>query len=65
MNWNIKSYPIRFSFFVLNFAEYNEIYGSLGAVVVLLLWFWLSALTILIGAEVNVVVRKDAGEDGT
>ena len=54
-----------FSFFVLNFAEYNEIYGSLGAVVVLLLWFWLSALTILIGAEVNVVVRKDAGEDGT
>ncbi len=54
-----------FSFFVLNFAEYNEIYGSLGAVVVLLLWFWLSALTILIGAEVNVVVRKEAGQDGT
>ncbi|PZO86443.1 MAG: hypothetical protein DI626_06605 [Micavibrio aeruginosavorus] len=42
-----------FSLFVSNFGNYNETYGSLGAVAVLLLWFWLSALTILIGAEVN------------
>ena len=39
-----------FSLFVANFAQYNKIYGSLGAVVVLLLWFWLSALMILVGA---------------
>lgn len=42
-----------FSLFVSNFGNYNETYGSLGAVAVLLLWFWLSALTILLGAEVN------------
>jgi membrane protein len=42
-----------FSLFVSNFGNYNETYGSLGAVAVLLLWFWLNALTILIGAEVN------------
>lgn len=42
-----------FSLFVSNFGNYNETYGSLGAVAVLLLWFWLSSLTILIGAEVN------------
>lgn len=43
-----------FSLFVSNFGNYNETYGSLGAVAVLLLWFWLNALTILFGAEVNV-----------
>lgn len=42
-----------FSLFVSNFGNYNETYGSLGAVAVLLLWFWLNALTILFGAEVN------------
>jgi membrane protein len=42
-----------FSLFVSNFGHYNETYGSLGAVAVLLLWFWLNALTILVGAEVN------------
>ncbi len=42
-----------FSLFVSNFGKYNETYGSLGAVAVLLLWFWLNALTILFGAEVN------------
>ncbi len=52
-----------FSMFVLNFGRYNEIYGSLGAVAILLLWFWLSALTILIGAEVNVLVKKEETQD--
>ncbi len=42
-----------FSLFVSNFGSYNETYGSLGAVTVLLLWFWLNALTVLFGAEVN------------
>jgi len=42
-----------FSLFVSNFGNYNETYGSLGAVAVLLLWFWLSALIVLFGAEIN------------
>lgn len=42
-----------FSLFVTHFGNYNETYGSLGAVAVLLLWFWLSALIVLIGAEIN------------
>lgn len=50
-----------FSTFVMNFGNYNETYGSLGAVAVLLLWFWLCGLTILIGGEVNAsfTPRKD------
>lgn len=47
-----------FSLFVSNFGNYNEIYGSLGAVVVLLLWFWLSALMILFGAEINATLYR-------
>lgn len=42
-----------FSLFVSNFGNYNETYGSLGAVAVLLLWFWLSAIIVLFGAEAN------------
>lgn len=42
-----------FSLFISHFTKFNETYGSLGAVVVLLMWFWMSAMTILIGAEVN------------
>ncbi len=47
-----------FSLFVSNFGNYNETYGSLGAVAVLLLWFWLNALTILFGAEVNASFKQ-------
>ncbi|MFC7396536.1 YihY/virulence factor BrkB family protein [Chelatococcus sp. GCM10030263] len=42
-----------FSIYVSRFAAYDVTYGSLGAVVVLLLWLWLTALALLIGAEVN------------
>ncbi|MCB1538539.1 MAG: YihY/virulence factor BrkB family protein [Rhodospirillales bacterium] len=42
-----------FSLFVSHFPSYNQTYGSLGAVAVLMIWFWVSALTILIGAEIN------------
>lgn len=52
-----------FSIFVSNFGKYNETYGSLGAVAVLLLWFWLNALTILFGAEVNASVHAPKAHD--
>lgn len=42
-----------FSFFITNFGSYNETYGSISAIVILLLWFWMSAMTILFGAEIN------------
>ena len=42
-----------FAFYVSNFGNYNATYGSLGAVVVLLTWLWLSAYVFLLGAELN------------
>lgn len=52
-----------FSFFVSNFGSYNETYGSISAIVILLLWFWMSAMTILFGAEINHIFNpQDAAE---
>ncbi len=42
-----------FSFYLAEFAAYNETFGSLGAVAALLMWFWLSAFAICVGAETN------------
>ncbi len=56
--WVVVS--VGFSFYASSFGSYNETYGSLGAVVVLLLWLQLSAMAVLVGAEVNVVVRSGA-----
>ena len=42
-----------FAFYIGNFGRYNEVYGSLGAGVALLMWFYLSAYVILLGAAIN------------
>lgn len=47
-----------FSFYVANFGNYNRIYGAVGAVIVVLLWLQLGALTLLIGAQLNFTVGK-------
>ncbi|MFW6126249.1 MAG: YihY/virulence factor BrkB family protein [Chloroflexota bacterium] len=54
-----------FSHYVFYFGNFNEVYGSLGAVIILLLWLYLSALSVLIGAEINAEVEHQTGEDTT
>ncbi|MFN3937970.1 MAG: YihY/virulence factor BrkB family protein [Gemmobacter sp.] len=49
-----------FSFYVTSFGAYNKIYGSIGALVALLMWFYLSAYAVLLGAAVNAAL---AGRD--
>lgn len=49
--WLVTS--IGFSIYVSSFASYNETYGLLGAAVVLLLWFFLTAFSVILGAEFN------------
>jgi membrane protein len=51
-----------FAFYVQNFGNYNKTYGSMGAVIVLLLYFFLSAAVLLFGAEVNAVISRERGE---
>ena len=42
-----------FRFYVVNFGNFNKMYGAIGAAIVLLLWFYLSGLVLLFGAELN------------
>lgn len=56
---------ILLSFYLANFANYNETYGSLGAVIGLMVWFWVSAMVVLFGAEVNAELEHQTAVDTT
>ena len=60
--WAIAT--LGFAIYVANFGNYNATYGSLGAVVVLLTWLYLSAYSLLFGAELNSELERQA-EEGT
>lgn len=47
-----------FMLYLANFGSYNQIYGSIGAVVVLLMWFWFSSYAVLLGAALNAVMPR-------
>lgn len=53
--WIIAS--IAFSYYVNNFGSYNKTYGSIGAVIVLLTWMYLTALFLLVGGEINAKIE--------
>ena len=54
-----------FSWYVGAFGTYNETYGSLGAVIILLMWLWLSAYLVLLGAELNMQMEHQTAIDTT
>ncbi|WP_303901377.1 YihY/virulence factor BrkB family protein [Thiohalomonas denitrificans] len=54
-----------FSWYVSNFGSYNETYGSMAAIVVLLMWFYLSAFVVLLGAELNREMEMQTEVDTT
>lgn len=64
--WLLAS--LAFKVYVTRFADYNATYGTVGAVMVLMLWFYVSALAVLLGAELNAEIEhasphgKDPGE---
>lgn len=56
---------IGFSWYATNFGSYNKTYGSLAAVAVLMVWFWLSTSVILIGAELDAEMEHQTARDTT
>jgi membrane protein len=54
-----------FSLYVAHFSSYNETYGSMGAVVILLMWFFVSAFVVLLGAELNAEMEHQTMMDTT
>ena len=54
--WVIAS--LGFSLYVGHFGRYEVVYGALGSVIVLMLWLWISAFVILLGAEINAILEE-------
>jgi membrane protein len=61
--WIVGS--VLFSIYVTRFGNYNETYGSVGAIVILLMWFLLSSYAVLIGAELNAEMERQTRKDTT
>jgi len=53
--WVLAS--LGFGYYIQNFADYSAVYGSIGTVVVLMMYFYISAAVLLFGAEVNAVIE--------
>ncbi|MEX2570935.1 MAG: YihY/virulence factor BrkB family protein [Gemmatimonadota bacterium] len=52
---------IGFRFYVSNFGSYGETYGFVGAILVLLLWMYLTAMVVLVGGEISSELEREAG----
>jgi membrane protein len=47
-----------FAFYVANFGSYNKTYGSLGGIIIFLIWLWITNIVILLGAEFNAEMER-------
>jgi membrane protein len=61
--WFVGSFLL--SWYLENVANYNAIYGTLGAAVGLMMWLWLSAIAVLFGAELNAEIEHQTAQDTT
>jgi membrane protein len=48
---------IGFSYYINNFASYNKVYGSIGTLIVVMIWLYLNSLIILVGYELNASIE--------
>lgn len=56
IGWQFTSFI--FSMYVTNFADYSATYGTIGTVIALMIWFHISSLIILIGGEINAIIKE-------
>jgi membrane protein len=61
--WIVAS--IGFSWYVANFEDYDKTYGTVGAAIGLMMWMWISATIILVGAELNAESERQTDRDTT
>lgn len=63
LGWLIVS--IAFSFYIDHFGNYNKTYGSIAAIIILMLWFWISVFVVLLGGELNAELERQTRKDST
>lgn len=56
---------VAFSYYLTNFGSYNQVYGSIGAVIAMLMWLYLSAYLVLLGAALNLVIETGGHRKAT
>ena len=56
VTWILAS--VAFAFYVANFGSYNKTYGTMGGVVVFLLWLWITNIAVLLGVEFNAEIER-------
>lgn len=61
--WIVAS--IGFSIYVSNYGSYNESFGSMAGVIILLMWLWISAFIVMLGAELNAEIEAQTSTDTT
>ncbi|WP_426131041.1 YihY/virulence factor BrkB family protein [Pararhizobium sp. PWRC1-1] len=61
--WLVAS--VLFSFYIENFANYNATYGTLGALIGLMVWVWISVIILIVGAELNAELEHQTVRDST
>jgi len=61
--WVVLS--VGFSYYVANFGNYNQVYGSIGAVIAMLVWLWISSFLVLFGAALNAQIELRTEVDST
>lgn len=61
--WILAS--LGFSYYVANFGEYNEVYGALGAVVILMMWLFITSLCFIVGGMINAELERQTRRDST
>lgn len=59
------AFSIAFSWYAQNFGSYDETYGSLGAAIGFMTWMWVSAMVVLLGAELNAEMEHQTAADTT
>jgi membrane protein len=59
------AFSLGFSWYVTNFGNYNETYGSLGAAIGFMTWIWLSSTVVLVGAELDAEMEHQTARDTT
>lgn len=59
IGWQISSYG--FSLYVNTMGNYSATYGSLGGVIILMLWFYISSIIIILGGEINAIIADKRG----
>ncbi|GIN92204.1 transporter [Siminovitchia terrae] len=60
VGWIIVS--LGFSFYVSNFGNYTAMYGSIGTIIIMMLWFYFSAIIIMVGGEINSYFTNKQGK---